>query len=152
MRKGRQVPPAAAPSGTTTSGLISALRAAAQQHPEVAGLLGIAAAQIEDMVKRTALATDKHGQVQLHVSSLVSSRTGNPLVTLGLGEHTIQVSPEVARTHALHILEAAEAAETDAALLVFAHEQGLDAVSAGRLVDALRGERERRAAERVRSA
>jgi hypothetical protein len=75
----------------------------------------------------------------LEVLGIVSVRTGKPVVTLGWGESAGQLSPEQARAHALLVLEAAQNAVTDAAILAWARtELDLDLETAGRLLDGLR--------------
>lgn len=52
----------------------------------------------------------------IHIESGVSGRTEEPMVTLTWGAEGAQLTVAEARQHALRILEAAEAAESDALL------------------------------------
>jgi hypothetical protein len=56
--------------------------------------------------------------------SLLSARTGEPLVNLFLGNEQAQMTVEQARELAMNILAAAEGAETDAMLLHLAKSLG----------------------------
>lgn len=49
----------------------------------------------------------------IHVLSGVSAFTGKGFVTMRWGAESGQLTPAEARTHALHVLECAEAAESD---------------------------------------
>ena len=60
------------------------------------------------------------------VASLVSATTREGVVMFTWGEKRAQLSLEEARAHARRILEAAEAAETDALLVEFAQSTGMD--------------------------
>lgn len=60
---------------------------------------------------------------RIEVSSLVSSRTGEPVVTICWGKEAGQLSPEEARAHAQMVMEAAEAAETDAYMVAWLREE-----------------------------
>lgn len=59
----------------------------------------------------------------LEVMSLVSMRTGKGIVQFEMGSTRIQLSVEEARQHALIIIEAAMAAETDELLVRFLKER-----------------------------
>jgi hypothetical protein len=59
----------------------------------------------------------------LEITSLVSMRTGDGIVQFELGDTRIQLTIAEARAHALVIIEAAMAAETDALLVRFLHEK-----------------------------
>lgn len=50
----------------------------------------------------------------IHVGSIVSGRTFEPLVEITLGLERAQLGVEEAREHAAYILQCAEAAESDA--------------------------------------
>lgn len=52
----------------------------------------------------------------IHVSSIVSSRTKDPIVVIEWGRQKGQLTAQESRQHALHILEAAESAEHDSLL------------------------------------
>lgn len=56
----------------------------------------------------------KHDGDQIFVTSIVSGRTYEPLIEIQWGDRKAQLGLDEARTHALGILEAAEAAESDA--------------------------------------
>jgi len=55
----------------------------------------------------------------ISVSSGVSARNGGGFVTIRWGDMGGQLSPEEARQHALAVIEAADAAEHDAAVVAF---------------------------------
>lgn len=56
----------------------------------------------------------------IQVSSLVSHRTRKPIVEFHWGKERGQIDAKDAITHAINVLEAAEAAQTDAFLFEFA--------------------------------
>ena len=56
---------------------------------------------------------------QIHINSMVASRDGSPQVTLKLGDQAVQLEPAKARKIALWLLEATEAAESDAFIVRF---------------------------------
>lgn len=56
----------------------------------------------------------KEDEGSVWAESIISGRTFEPLVDLHWGKHHAQLSLEEAREIAMHILEAAEAAESDA--------------------------------------
>lgn len=91
----------------------------------------------------------------IHVDSGVSAKTGQPFLTVRAtgqrasdGEKIVlvgQLDPAEVRTMALHWLEAAEAAETDAALLDhMTVDLGLPLEVVGQFVAALRARRDPR--------
>jgi hypothetical protein len=55
----------------------------------------------------------------ISVNSCVSSRDGRPFVQMRWGAEGCQMTPDEARAHAYGILDAANAAETDAIMLAF---------------------------------
>ena len=57
------------------------------------------------------------------ISSVVSSRDYRPFVQLKWGSEGCQMTPEEARAHAYAILDAANAAETDAIMVGFLREK-----------------------------
>lgn len=59
------------------------------------------------------------GDSQLHLSTIVSARSGEPFVIVEWEGLKGQWTPTEARQHAYQVLEAAEAAEVDAFLLSF---------------------------------
>lgn len=61
-----------------------------------------------------ATTNDKNTPTNIEITSIVSGRTFEPLVNIKWGNYQAQLSVEEARTHALGILEAAEAATIDA--------------------------------------
>jgi hypothetical protein len=69
----------------------------------------------------------------------VSVKTGRPYVQLEWGASIGQVSPEEARSHALLLLEAAQNAVADAAILGWARDElDVDLERGAQLIDALR--------------
>jgi hypothetical protein len=64
------------------------------------------------------MAISKRGGV-IDVTSIVSSRTKEGIVQFKWNAEDGQLTPDEARAHALGIIEAAEAAETDAFLVEF---------------------------------
>jgi hypothetical protein len=75
----------------------------------------------------------------LEVVGIVSAESGKPIVQLSWGEQAGQISPEQARAHALLILEAAQNAVADAAILGWARDElGVDLERGAQLLDALR--------------
>lgn len=61
---------------------------------------------------------------RIEVQSIVSAADGKPYVQLKWGDQVGQLTPDEARQHALALLDAANAAETDAGLLRFIRQQG----------------------------
>jgi hypothetical protein len=59
----------------------------------------------------------------IHVESMVASRDGMPFVVLKWGDERGQLTPDEAREHAHLILEAADAAESDAFIFKFVTEK-----------------------------
>lgn len=75
----------------------------------------------------------------LEVVGIVSSETGAPWVHLRWGNERGQVNPEQARAHALLVLEAAQNAVNDAAILQWARDElELDLERAAVMLDVLR--------------
>ncbi|MCC6328950.1 MAG: hypothetical protein IT174_10570 [Acidobacteria bacterium] len=60
------------------------------------------------------IANRKEAEGMISVTSIVSGRTFEPLVQIDWGDLSAQLGLREAREHALGILEAAEAAESDA--------------------------------------
>ena len=60
------------------------------------------------------IAATPEDEGQIFVTSIVSGRTFEPLVQIEWGDKKCQLGLDEARSHALWILEAAEAAESDA--------------------------------------
>lgn len=90
---------------------------------------------------------------QIAVASLISARSGEPMVDLRIAISPLQIAPGKAREIALLLLEAADAAESDAALNEFAKESmGLEDAQAAALIVHLRAQRERRRGKAVESA
>jgi hypothetical protein len=63
---------------------------------------------------------------QVSVRSMFGHRTRRPLVLLRLGDEVVQMAPQEAREIGHWLLEAAEAAEQDGALMAFLTKMGLD--------------------------
>lgn len=81
----------------------------------------------------------------IHVESGVSAFSGEPFLTIRTtGGRTGQMTPAELRTMALHWLEAAEAAETDAAVFAELSSLGLDDATAAGFIQALRFRRDPR--------
>ena len=59
----------------------------------------------------------------IDISSVISSRDFRPFVQLKWGKEGCQMTPDEARAHAYSILDAANAAETDAILVGFLREK-----------------------------
>lgn len=80
-------------------------------------------------------------QNMMHVESAVSAFTGDPFVLLTWDVQAAQMDPDAARAFALHIIAAADAAETDAILHAELKGLGLDADTATRFLLAIREKR-----------
>lgn len=75
----------------------------------------------------------------LEVLGIVSAESGKPVVQLSWGDQAGQLSPDQARAHALLILEAAQNAVADAAILEWARDElDVDLERGAHLLDALR--------------
>ena len=59
----------------------------------------------------------------INISSVVSQRDFRPFVQLRWGDQGCQLTPDEARQHAYSILNAANAAETDAIMVLFLREK-----------------------------
>lgn len=94
-----------------------------------------------------------HRMGQVSISSTFGAATQKPYVELSLDTSPSQFSPAKAREIALMLLEAADAAESDAVLIAFAREQiGLDETGAAQLLSQFRQLREKRRGSEARSA
>lgn len=83
----------------------------------------------------------------------IVSIQGKPYVQLAIDISPTQLTPGKAREVALMLLEAADAAESDAVLMQFAREMiGLDDIRAAQLLDQLRKSREQARGTEVQSA
>ena len=72
----------------------------------------------------------------------VSSRTGEPFVTVEWGDKTGQLPPDAARALAADLIESASEAANDAALFEWAtKEMKLDVAAAAQMIDAIRQHR-----------
>ncbi len=81
------------------------------------------------------------------VETMVASRTGEPAVVLRWYDHSGELSPKEARAFAMTVLEAADAAESDAFLCKFAVDKiGLDKQRMAHLLNEFRKYREEQAA------
>jgi len=99
------------------------------------------------------LTTAGNRRGEIEVASVMSHQDGEPMVDLWVSLSPAQLSPGKARELALMLLEAADAAESDAALSAFARSQlGLDTVQVAGLVGQVRALRERRRGKAVDSA
>ncbi len=80
----------------------------------------------------------------INISSIVSAKTQLPYVQLKWGKEGCQMSPEEARAHAYAILDAANAAETDAIMVRFMSDRvGLEAEQYGQVLQDFRLYREK---------
>lgn len=83
---------------------------------------------------------------EIRIESMVASRDQQPYVVVKWGEEAGQLTPSEARAHALKVLEAAEAAETDAFLVSFLlHRLEVDLGRALHILQDFRGYRAVRA-------
>lgn len=90
---------------------------------------------------------------RFEVGSLYSSQTSEPMVEIAMGRSPTQMTPAKAREIALMILEAADAAESDALVASFGRDRiGLDQIGVAQLLDQFRRERERLRGEKVDAA
>jgi hypothetical protein len=87
---------------------------------------------------------------QVWVGSTVSSRTGNPLIDVRMGQYSFQVAPEEARRIGRSFEDAASAAELDAFVVRFFRENEMSDEAARALITGLRHYRETRAEDEVR--
>lgn len=65
------------------------------------------------------IAPDKRGIISFDVSSGYGANTRKPFVQVEVGGMETQMSPEEARALGLNLLEAAEAAQSDEAIVLF---------------------------------
>jgi hypothetical protein len=80
---------------------------------------------------------------EISTEGIISAQTGQPYVQLAIDISPTQLTPGKAREVALMLLEAADAAESDAVLNRFAREQiGLDELGAAQLIAQFRKSRE----------
>lgn len=78
---------------------------------------------------------------QVSVRSMFGHRTRQPLVLLRLGDEMVQMPPNQAREIGHWLLEAAEAAEQDGALVRYLTKMGLSEVECAGAVAELRTQR-----------
>lgn len=99
------------------------------------------------------LTTAGNQRGDLDVASILSAQDGEPYVDLWASISPMQLSPGKAREIALLLLEAADAAESDAALSAFARaEMGLEDAQAAALIAHLRARRAHRRGKAVDAA
>jgi len=92
-------------------------------------------------------------QGDFSVSSIYGYKNQKPYVNVEVSVSPMQMSPAKAREIALMLLECADAAESDAALIAFARDTiGLDDTRAGQLLSQFRQLREQRRGTEVDSA
>jgi hypothetical protein len=92
-------------------------------------------------------------QGEISTQGIVSSQNGKPYVQFALDISPTQFTPGKAREVALMLLEAADAAESDAVLMAFARDQiGLDDAGAAQLLNQFRKSREQARGSAVDSA
>lgn len=78
----------------------------------------------------------------IHINSMVAHRDAKPYVTLKLGDQVTQLEPGKAREIATWLIEAAEAAESDAFMVQFlAKDMDLGMEYAGRVLALFREQR-----------
>src|SRR5687768_17608912 len=96
-----------------------------------------------------AITDQEKSDGMIWVKSLVSHRTGEGVVEFTWGEKRAQLTCEEARRHALGVLECAEAAETDAFIVEFFHQElGMERDKAIQILGSFRSYREKRLAEK----
>lgn len=96
-----------------------------------------------------AITNDKDSDAMIWAKSLVSRTTGEGVVEFTWGDKQAQLTCEEARKHALGVLECAEAAETDAFIVEFFHQElGMERDKAIGILVSFRGYREKRLAEK----
>lgn len=105
--------------------------------------MAVSASVMADLRDRRP-ALDNAATAPLTFTPLVSARTNKPVIHVALnGALFSQWTPEDARGHALHVLDAAAVVGLDAAFLAYQlTELGLDAPRARAVVDQLREHRE----------
>jgi hypothetical protein len=92
-------------------------------------------------------------QGEISTQGIVSSQNGKPYVQFALDISPTQFTPGKAREVALMLLEAADAAESDAVLMAFARDQiGLDDAGAAQLLAQFRKSREQARGTEAKSA
>jgi len=107
----------------------------------------IGQAVMQEIVKRDP----RMGEIS--TQGIVSNQNGKPYVQFACDISPTQFTPGKAREVALMLLEAADAAESDAVLMAFArNEIGLDDVRAAQLLDQFRKSREKTRGSEVSSA
>jgi hypothetical protein len=89
---------------------------------------------------------------QIGVSTKFAYDTQRPYVDLHVDLSPAQFTPGKAREIALLLLETADASETEATLMAFAREIGLDIAEAGKLLNQLRQYREKQRGTEASSA
>lgn len=92
-------------------------------------------------------------QGEISTQGIVSAQNGKPYVQFACDISPTQFTPGKAREIALMLLEAADAAESDAVLMAFARQEiGLDDARAAQLLDQFRKAREQTRGTEVQSA
>ena len=96
-----------------------------------------------------AITNEKQSDGMIWVTTLVSQRTGEAVVEFTWGDKRAQLTCEEARKHALGVLECAEAAETDAFIVEFFHQElGMERDKAIGILRSFRSFREKRLVEK----
>lgn len=102
-----------------------------------------------------AVMTKGQRRGSIEIASIYSSKTHQPLVEVRIDLSPTHLSPGKAREIALLLLEAADAAESDAALMGYAQSEnglGLDMASASKLLAQVRQYREQQRGNKVETA
>jgi hypothetical protein len=87
-------------------------------------------------------------EVEIAVASGFGANTQQPFVTLSISDPTVQLPAAVARKHAMSILEACDAAESDGFLVTFMRDRiGLEPPQFASLLDEFRRYRAQRSGE-----
>ena len=134
--------------------IVASLRQTAKQEKgQVRSQLEQAATIIDHLLQQLQPKVDARGNVEFVVTSGYAATKQEPFVQIQIAGQVHQLSPEAARGHAMHILEAAEAASTDALFFEFCLEHmDLDLDKAGKLLVAMRSYRQKRDGKRASSA
>ena len=89
--------------------------------------------------------SDRTPDTNLWIETMVASRTGEPYVVLRWYDHSTELTPKEARDHALAVLAAADAAESDAFFVDFLKKTGgMELQEIGVMLQALRRYRDER--------
>lgn len=160
MPKGREAPPAVTNHAETFAERLGQAAYSAQRDPRARPWEELRPQERAEwraigQAVLGAVMTKGQRRGSIEIASIYSSKTHQPLVEVRIDLSPTHLSPGKAREIALLLLEAADAAESDAALMGYAQSEmglGLDMANASKLLAQLRQYREQQRGDKVETA